>query len=50
MLYIVEKALEELEAMPRDKRESLSHLDREIQEAVDKLKTLQEKLKESDAK
>ncbi|WP_181847632.1 hypothetical protein [Thalassospira profundimaris] len=50
MLYIVEKALDELEAMPRDKRESYSHVDREIQEAVDKLKTLKEKLKESDSK
>jgi hypothetical protein len=46
MLYIVEKALDELEAMPREKREGLAHLDREINDAVEKLKILKDKLKE----
>tara|TARA_R110000796_G_scaffold63211_1_gene145865 strand:- start:3315 stop:3506 length:192 start_codon:yes stop_codon:yes gene_type:complete len=45
MLYIVEKALNEIEAMPRDERESFAHLDHEIDEAVEKLKVLKEKLK-----
>ena len=45
MLYIVEKALDELEAMPREKREGLTHLDREINDAVEKLKILKDKLK-----
>jgi len=45
MLYIVEKALDELEAMPREKREGLAHLDREINDAVEKLKILKDKLK-----
>ncbi|NIZ00395.1 hypothetical protein [Thalassospira lucentensis] len=46
MLYIVEKALNELEAMPREKRENLAHLDSEINDAVEKLKVLKAKLKE----
>ncbi len=50
MLYIVQKALDELEAMPRDQRESYSHVDREIADAVEKLRLLKEKLKESDSK
>lgn len=51
MLYIVEKALNELEAMPREKRENLAHLDGEINDAVEKLKVLKEKLKaEQEAK
>lgn len=51
MLYIVEKALNELEAMPRDKRENFAHLDHEIREAVEKLKVLKEKLEvENDIK
>lgn len=51
MLYIVEKALNELEAMPREKRENLAHLDSEINDAVEKLKVLKEKLKaEQEAK
>ena len=45
MLYLVEKALDELEAMPREKREGLAHLDREINDAVEKLKILKDKLK-----
>tara|TARA_R110002012_G_scaffold173508_1_gene338252 strand:- start:584 stop:724 length:141 start_codon:yes stop_codon:yes gene_type:complete len=40
----VQKALDELEAMPRDERESYSHVDREIAEAVAKLKVLKDKL------
>ncbi|WP_277277449.1 hypothetical protein [Thalassospira lucentensis] len=44
MLYIVEKALNEIEAMPRDERESFAHLDHEIDEAVEKLKALKDKL------
>ena len=44
LLYIIEKALTEIEAMPRDKRENLAHLDAEINEAVEKLKALKEKL------
>ncbi|MBX2831974.1 MAG: hypothetical protein KTR23_12445 [Rhodospirillales bacterium] len=46
MLYIVEKALDELEAVPREKREGLAHLDREINDALEKLKVLKDKLKE----
>tara|TARA_E500000318_G_C3536914_1_gene202993 strand:+ start:45 stop:254 length:210 start_codon:yes stop_codon:yes gene_type:complete len=45
MLYIVEKALNEIEAMPREKRDDFAHLDREINEAVEKLKVLKDKLK-----
>ena len=44
LLYIIEKALTEIEAMPRDKREDLAHLDAEINDAVEKLKALKEKL------
>ena len=44
MLYSIEKALNELEAMPRDKREDLAHLETEINEAVEKLRVLKEKL------
>ena len=44
MLYIIEKALNEIEAMPRDNREDLAHLDTEINEAVEKLKVLKAKL------
>ncbi|MDP2698894.1 hypothetical protein [Thalassospira sp.] len=47
MLYIIEKALEEIEAMSREKRESLSHLDAEINDAVEKLKVLRDKLEEN---
>ena len=45
MLYIVEKALDELESVPSEKREGLKHLDQEINDAVEKLKILKEKLK-----
>lgn len=44
MLYIVEKALNEIEAMPREKRADLAHLETEINDAVEKLKILKEKL------
>ncbi|WP_022730878.1 hypothetical protein [Thalassospira lucentensis] len=44
MLYIVEKALNEIEAMPGDERESFAHLDHEIDEAVEKLQVLKAKL------
>ena len=30
MLYIVEKALDELESVPTEKREGLKHLDQEM--------------------
>ncbi|MEQ5776320.1 MULTISPECIES: hypothetical protein [unclassified Thalassospira] len=50
MLYIVQKALDELEAMPRDKRESYSHVDREISEAVAKLQELKDKLEADEKK
>ncbi|WP_404422808.1 hypothetical protein [Thalassospira australica] len=44
MLYIIEKALNEIEAMPREKREDLAHIETEINEAVEKLRVLKEKL------
>ncbi|WP_157831943.1 hypothetical protein [Thalassospira marina] len=50
MLYIVQKALDELEAMPRDERESYSHMDREISEAVEKLQQLKAKLETDEKK
>lgn len=46
MLYIVEKALDELEAVPSEKREGLAHLEQEINDAVEKLKILKDKLKD----
>jgi DNA-binding protein H-NS len=46
MLHIVEKALDELESVPTEKREGLAHLDQEINEALEKLKVLKDKLKE----
>lgn len=49
MLHIIDKALSEIEAMPSEKRQSLAHLDKEIEETVAKLKDLKEKLeKEGD--
>ena len=48
MLQIVEKALNVLEAVPREKRESLAHMEAEINDAVEKLKVLKAKLKEAD--
>jgi DNA-binding protein H-NS len=50
MLYIVEKALDELESVPSEKREGLKHLDQEINDAVEKLKVLKEKLKAAENK
>lgn len=44
MLYIVEKALDELEAVSGEKREGLAHLDKEINDALEKLKVLKDKL------
>ena len=49
-LYIVEKALDELESVPTEKREGLKHLDQEINDAVEKLKILKEKLKAAENK
>ncbi|MCC9620860.1 hypothetical protein LPB41_04070 [Thalassospira sp. MA62] len=50
MLHIIEKALNELEAMPRDKREDLAHVETEINEAVEKLQALKQKLEAADKK
>lgn len=50
MLHIIEKALDEMEALPREKRESLSHLREDIDEVKELMRKLAEKLRKDEAK